>query len=62
MKEYYRVQANINLDAIYDNVANARKLLSEDTKMMAIITSDILNWEIVSILCSNRYRNQFGWP
>lgn len=40
MKEYYRVQANINLDAIYDNVANARKLLSKDTKMMAIIKAD----------------------
>lgn len=40
MKEYYRVQANIWLDAIRDNVANARKLLREDTKLMAIIKAD----------------------
>lgn len=40
MKEYYRVQANINLDAIYENVANAKKLLKPETKMMAIIKAD----------------------
>lgn len=40
MKEYYRVQANINLDAIYQNVANAKKLLNPKTKMMAVIKAD----------------------
>lgn len=40
MKEYYRVQANINLDAVYDNVANAKKLLTPGTKMMAVIKAD----------------------
>lgn len=40
MKEYYRVQANINLDAIYDNVANARRLLNPGTKLMAVIKAD----------------------
>ena len=40
MKEYYRVQANINLDAIYDNVKAAKSLTKEDTKLMAIIKAD----------------------
>lgn len=40
IKEYYRVQANINLDAIYQNVLNARKLLKPDTKIMAIVKAD----------------------
>lgn len=40
MKEYYRVQANIQLNAIRENVINARKLLREDTKLMAIIKAD----------------------
>ena len=40
MKEYYRVQANINLDAVYDNVANAKKLTKPGTKMMAVIKAD----------------------
>lgn len=40
MKEYYRVQANIDLSAIYHNVSNARKLLSKHTKMMAIVKAD----------------------
>ncbi len=40
MKDYYRVMANINLDAIYENVANAKKLLNPGTKLMAIIKAD----------------------
>ena len=40
MREYYRVQANINLDAIYENVKNAKELLTTDTKMMAIVKAD----------------------
>ena len=40
MKEYYRVQANINLDAIYENVANAKKIIHPGTKLMAIIKAD----------------------
>ncbi len=40
MKEYYRVQANINLDAIYENVVNAKKIIHPDTKLMAIIKAD----------------------
>lgn len=40
MKEYYRVYANIDLDAIYENVKNAKALLKKDTKMMAIVKAD----------------------
>lgn len=40
IKEYYRVQANINLDVIYQNVANAKKLLKPGTKIMAIVKAD----------------------
>ena len=35
MKEYYRVYADIDLDAIYENVKNAKALLKKDTKMMS---------------------------
>lgn len=40
MKEYYRVQANIYLDNICNNVIKARELLAKGTKIMAIIKAD----------------------
>lgn len=40
MKEYYRVQANINLDAICNNLLETRKLIKKETKIMAIIKAD----------------------
>lgn len=40
MRKYYRVQANINLDAIYDNFYRARQLLRPQTKLMAIVKAD----------------------
>ena len=40
MKKYYRVQANINLDAVYQNVKQAKKLLKPGTKLMAVIKAD----------------------
>lgn len=40
IKKYYRVQANINLDAIYQNVINAKKLLKPGTKIMAVVKAD----------------------
>lgn len=40
IKKYYRIQANINLDAIYQNVVNAKKLLKSGTKIMAIVKAD----------------------
>lgn len=40
MKEYYRVQAEIDLDAICRNIQNTRKILKPETKIMAIIKAD----------------------
>ena len=40
MRYYYRVYANIDLDAIYENVVNAKKLTKPGTKLMAIIKAD----------------------
>jgi alanine racemase len=37
---YYRVQANVNLDAIRHNLLEVRKILNEDTKLMVIIKAD----------------------
>ncbi len=40
MKEYYRVQANVNLDAIRHNILSARSHIASGTKLMAIIKAD----------------------
>lgn len=40
MKTYYRVQADIDLDAIYKNAENAKKLTKPGTKFMAIVKAD----------------------
>jgi alanine racemase len=40
MKEYYRVQANINLDAIYNNIKRTREIIQPKTQIMAIIKAD----------------------
>lgn len=40
MKEYYRVEARINLDAICNNIDEVRRVIKEDTKIMAIIKAD----------------------
>lgn len=40
MKNYYRVQANINLDCICNNVKRIKEIIKEDTKIMAIIKAD----------------------
>ena len=40
MKEYYRINAEINLDNICDNIKNARKIIHKDTKIMGIIKAD----------------------
>ena len=39
-QRYYRVTANINLDAICDNILNIKKLTGENTKIMAILKAD----------------------
>lgn len=38
--EYYRVHADVNLDAIYENILETRKCIRPDTKIMAIIKAD----------------------
>lgn len=40
MKEYYRVQAEIDLDAIRHNLIETRKHLNDDTLLMAIVKAD----------------------
>ena len=40
IKEYYRVKAEIKLDAIHENVVNAKALTKPGTKLMAIIKAD----------------------
>lgn len=40
MKEYHRVHADINLDAIVQNCRNARKITNPSSKLMAIIKAD----------------------
>ena len=40
MKKYYRVQSEIDLDAIYNNVINLKKIIKEDTKFMAVLKAD----------------------
>ncbi|MCR5202327.1 MAG: alanine racemase [Lachnospiraceae bacterium] len=36
----YRVYAKIDLNAIYDNIVNAKKCIKKDTKFMAVIKAD----------------------
>ncbi len=40
MKKYYRINAEISLDNICDNIKNARKIIDKNTKIMAIIKAD----------------------
>jgi alanine racemase len=40
MKEYYRVQAEIDLDAICHNIQKTRELLKPQTKLMAVVKAD----------------------
>lgn len=40
MKKYDRVWAEIDLDAVYHNVAAAKALLQDNTKLMAVIKAD----------------------
>lgn len=40
MKKYSRVHANINLDAILHNMEAMHKMVSKDTKIMAVIKTD----------------------
>ncbi|NLJ90235.1 MAG: alanine racemase [Clostridiales bacterium] len=38
--KYYRVEADIDLDAIYDNIVNIKETLKNGTKLMVIVKAD----------------------
>ena len=40
LKEYYRVRADINLDAIYNNLKKEKDVIKPDTKLMVVIKAD----------------------
>ena len=40
MKEYYRAKALINLEAIYKNIENVKRILHDKTKIMAVLKAD----------------------
>lgn len=40
MKEYYRVQAEVHLDKICNNIKRTREIIGKNTKIMAIIKAD----------------------
>lgn len=40
MNQFYRVEADVNLDSIYNNLVNTKKIINKDTKLMAIIKAD----------------------
>lgn len=50
MKEYYRVQANIDLDAICSNLKETRKIINQDTKIMAIVKADAYGHGMIPVV------------
>jgi alanine racemase len=50
MKEYYRVRANINLDAICHNMIETRKIINNDTKLMAIVKADAYGHGVIPVV------------
>ena len=50
MKKYYRVQSNIDLDAIYDNIKNIRSNINKDTMIMAILKLMVMDMELLQYL------------
>ena len=47
---FYRVQANINLDAVRQNILNGKKLLKSGTKMMVVVKADAYGHGAVNIV------------
>jgi alanine racemase len=47
---FYRVQANINLDAVRQNILNGKKLLKPGTKMMVVVKADAYGHGAVNIV------------
>lgn len=46
---YYRVQANVDLNAVYHNIQEMRRLIKKGTKLMAIIKADAYGHGAVTI-------------
>ena len=40
ISDYYRAQANINIDAIRSNISQVKSKLKKDTKLMVIVKAD----------------------
>lgn len=47
--DYYRVQANINLDAIRTNINMVKKQINKDTKLMVIVKADAYGHGAVAV-------------
>lgn len=47
--DYYRVQANINLDAIRSNITQVKSKLRKDTKLMVIVKADAYGHGAVAV-------------
>lgn len=50
MKEYYRVQANINLSAIYQNIIEIRKRIQSNTRIMVVVKADAYGHGMIPIV------------
>ncbi len=48
--DFYRVRADINLDAIRQNILNGKKLLKEGTRMMVVVKADAYGHGAVNIV------------
>jgi alanine racemase len=62
IRDYYRVQANINLDAIKANISQVRKNIKKDTKIMVIVKADAYGHGAVAIskALENGYVDAYG--
>ncbi|TAH68485.1 MAG: alanine racemase, partial [Anaerolineaceae bacterium] len=47
--DYYRVQANINLNAIWTNISRVKSTISKDTKLMVIVKADAYGHGAVAV-------------
>ncbi len=49
-EDFYPVQANINIDAIRNNILNGRKLIPKTTKMMVVVKADAYGHGAINIV------------
>lgn len=61
-KDYYRVQANINLDAIKANISQVRKTIGSKTRIMVIVKADAYGHGAVAVskALENGYVDAYG--